>query len=41
MLFRSDWDTELRAPLAARVNGALSIALWVSVIACGRLIAYF
>ena len=36
-----DWDTELRAPLAARVNGALSIALWVSVIACGRLIAYF
>jgi len=36
-----DWDTEMRAPLAARVNGALSIALWVSVIACGRLIAYF
>jgi len=36
-----DWDTEMRAPLAARANGALSIALWVSVIACGRLIAYF
>ena len=36
-----DWDTEMRAPLAARVNGALSIVLWVSVIACGRLIAYF
>ena len=36
-----DWDTEMRAPLAARVNGALSMVLWVSVIACGRLIAYF
>ena len=37
----SDWDTEIHAPLAARVNGVLSIALWISVIACGRLIAYF
>jgi len=36
-----DWDTEIRAPVAARVNGVLSVALWVSVIACGRLIAYF
>jgi len=23
-----DWDTEIRAPVAARVNGVLSIALW-------------
>ena len=37
----SDWDTEIGAPLAARLNGALSMALWVGVIACGRLIAYF
>lgn len=36
-----DWDTEIHAPLAARVNGALSLGLWVGVIACGRLIAYF
>jgi hypothetical protein len=36
-----DWDTEIHAPIAARVNGALSILLWVGVIACGRLIAYF
>src|SRR5262249_15822644 len=36
-----DWDTEIHAPLAARINGLLSIALWVGVIACGRLIAYF
>jgi hypothetical protein len=27
-------------PLAARVAGVLSIVLWFSVIACGRLIAY-
>jgi hypothetical protein len=41
--FRSvgDWDTELRAPLVARLNGALSVALWIGMIACGRLIAYF
>ena len=37
----SDWNTEIHAPVAARVNGLLSIALWVGVIACGRLIAYF
>jgi hypothetical protein len=36
-----DWDTEVHAPVAARLNGALSIVLWVGVIACGRLIAYF
>jgi hypothetical protein len=37
----SDWDTEIHAPMAARVTGVLSIALWIGVIACGRLIAYF
>ena len=37
----SDWDTEIPAPRAARVHGALSVALWIGVIACGRLIAYF
>jgi hypothetical protein len=36
-----DWDTEMRAPVPARVAGLLSIGLWVGVIACGRLIAYF
>jgi hypothetical protein len=36
-----DWDTEMRAPLVARLNGALSLGLWIGVIACGRLIAYF
>ena len=30
-----------RRPLAARVAAVASITLWVGVIACGRLIAYF
>jgi len=36
-----DWDTELRAPLPARLAGGLSLALWTGVVACGRLLAYF
>jgi hypothetical protein len=36
-----DWDTEIHAPLAARAAGMLSIVLWIGIIACGRLIAYF
>jgi hypothetical protein len=34
------WDRDLPAPPRARVAAALSIALWLSVIACGRLLAY-
>jgi hypothetical protein len=38
------WDTEemrkLPPPPSARLAGALSLVLWVSVIACGRLLAY-
>ena len=36
-----DWDTELPAPLPARLAGTLSVLLWTGVIACGRLLAYF
>jgi uncharacterized protein DUF6644 len=36
-----DWDTELPAPLPARLAGTLSLLLWTGVIACGRLLAYF
>jgi hypothetical protein len=36
-----DWDTQAAGPGAARAAGVLSLALWTSVIACGRLIAYF
>lgn len=39
------WDTEemrnLPPPPSARVSAALSLALWLGVIACGRLLAYF
>jgi len=39
------WDSEemrkLPPPPSARIAGALSLALWISVIACGRLLAYF
>jgi hypothetical protein len=39
------WDSEemrnLRPPPSARLAGALSLVLWASVIACGRLLAYF
>jgi len=33
------WDTTVAAPLTARLSAALSIALWFSIIACGRTIA--
>jgi hypothetical protein len=39
------WDSEemrkLPPPPSARAAGAFSLLLWVSVIACGRLLAYF
>jgi len=36
----SDWDVNRAPPRAARVAAALSLLAWVSVIACGRLLAY-
>lgn len=36
----SDWDVNRAPPPAARIAAALSLALWVSVVACGRLLAY-
>lgn len=39
------WDAEemrkLPPPPSARIAGAVSLVLWVAVIACGRLLAYF
>ena len=39
------WDAEemrkLPPPPSARLAGALSLSLWIAVIACGRLLAYF
>jgi hypothetical protein len=34
------WDLDASPPRAARVAGALSIALWIAVIVSGRMIAY-
>lgn len=34
------WDLGVGAPLLARLQALLSLALWIGVIACGRLIAY-
>jgi len=34
------WDVEAGVPARVRVAAALSILLWLSVIACGRLLAY-
>jgi hypothetical protein len=39
------WDSEEMRPLgpppSARIAGAVSLLIWMSVIACGRLLAYF
>ncbi len=35
------WDVAGDAPHAARIAAALSIVVWIAVISCGRLIAYF
>ena len=39
------WDSEamrrLAPPPSVRAAGAISLLLWISVIACGRLLAYF
>lgn len=36
----ADWDTGRAAPLGARLSAAASLAIWVGVISCGRLLAY-
>jgi len=41
-VFRSvaAWDQHMRIPGAAKASAALSLAIWLGVITCGRLIAY-
>jgi hypothetical protein len=34
------WDVNCTSPLAARYIAVASILLWLTVIACGRLLAY-
>ena len=40
--FRSvaDWNTAVSPPVASRAAAVISLALWIGVICCGRLIAY-
>jgi hypothetical protein len=37
----AQWDVDVMPPIAARAAAGVSLLLWVSVIACGRLLAYF
>ena len=37
----AQWDVDVMPPVAARAAAAASLLLWISVIACGRLLAYF
>lgn len=41
-IYRSvnDWKTDVKAPALARVHAVVSMAAWVAVISCGRLLAY-
>lgn len=36
----ADWETDPVPPLGARLAGALSIVLWLTVLSLGRLVAY-
>jgi hypothetical protein len=37
----ASWNTGGAVPTAVRLSAALSLGLWATVLACGRLIAYF
>ena len=41
-VFRSaiKWDTTIHCPPAAKAHALASLALWIGVVSCGRLIAY-
>lgn len=34
------WDTIVRPPAGAKMHAVASLALWISILSCGRLIAY-
>jgi hypothetical protein len=35
-----EWDSGMATPTAAKLHAALSLLIWMGVIACGRLLAY-
>jgi hypothetical protein len=41
-IYRSvgEWNVDLPAPVLAKIHAVVSLALWVAVISCGRLLAY-
>lgn len=41
MRHSATWDTQVAAPVLVRCSAALSLLLWATILACGRLIAYF
>ncbi len=34
------WDSGVAVPVAAKMHAAISLLIWIGVIACGRLLAY-
>ena len=36
----NEWDTGVSAPLVAQLSVVASIAIWVAIITCGRMLAY-
>ena len=38
--FVIEWDGGVSTPVAAKLHAALSLLIWMGVIACGRLLAY-
>jgi hypothetical protein len=36
----TEWENKAHLPLPARLAGALSILLWIAVVACGRWIGF-
>jgi hypothetical protein len=36
----SEWNRNPFPPIAARLSGAMSLALWVSVVICGRFMGF-
>jgi hypothetical protein len=35
------WNENVESPAAAKAAALFSISLWIAVIACGRLLAYY
>lgn len=36
----ASWDANAAVPVTARMHAALSLLLWIAILACGRLLAY-